>query len=247
MLFIDWLFLAFGISLIVICAKRGFILTLLKFFKLLLSALVAHLLGGAVGAFIGDKFLNPIIRNSVYEKVRRVYEHTAGEMGADASIDAIPKYLQTDAMREKLNAIEGSGEELVNSVTDTVSGAISSVVCGVLGFILAFVGAFLIFSVLYVVVKGAKQANPVFGAADSVCGGILGFVFAFTVLLFAGSVMKFFFGNQPTYADSTVVKFFGESTLLDVLKFLDPGEWLKNLMESKRLKNILRQQKMFWS
>jgi len=233
MFFVDWLFLAFGIALIVICAKRGFLLTLLNFFKMLLSALVAHLMGSAVGAFIGERFLNPIIRESVYRKVHQIYENTAGEFGVDAISVVIPKYLQTDAMREKLSALEGSGEALVNEVTDTVSGAISSVVCGVVGFILVFAVAFLVFSLVYAVIKDMKKTFPIFGLADAVCGGVLGFVFAFAVLLFVGSLMKFFLGNQPTYTDSTVVKFFGESTLSDGIKFLDPGEWLMGLMESK--------------
>ncbi len=237
MLFMDWIFLAFGIALIVNCAKRGFLLTLLKFFKMLLATLAANWFGGSIGAFVGEKILNPvmnpIIRESVYRKVHRIYENAAGEFRSESSIDVIPKYLQTDAMRERLSALEGNGEELVNSVTDTVTGAISSVICGVVGFALAFVLAFLVLSLLYVVIKDMKRAFRLFGVADSVCGGVLGFIFAFTVLLFAGSVMKFFFGNQPAYTDSTVVKYFGESTFLDGLKFLDPGEWLRGLMESK--------------
>ena len=232
MLFMDWLFLGFGIALIVICAKRGFLLTLLKFFKMILSVLAASLLGGSVGSFLGEKIFNPIIRRSVYEKVNRVYESTAEELGSKVGTDVVPKYLQTDAMREKLEGLEGNGEELVNSVTDTVSGAISSVVCGIVGFVLTFVVAFLLLSLLYILIKNMRSSYELFGVADSVCGGLLGFVFAFAVLLFAGSLLKFFLGNQPLYTDSTIVKFFGDSNLLGSLKFLDPGEWLKGMMES---------------
>ena len=228
----DWIFLGFGIALTIICAKRGFLLTLLKFSKMILSVLAASLLGSKIGALLGDKFFNPIIRKSVYEEVNRVYESTAGELGSKVSTDVLPKYLQTDAMREKLDALEGNGEELVNSVTDTVSGAISSVVSGIVGFVLTFVLAFLLLSVVYIVIKNMRNSYQFFGTADSICGGILGFVFSFAVLLFAGSLMKFFFGNQPLYTDSPIVKFFGDSSLLGSLKFLDPGEMLKRMMES---------------
>ena len=228
----DWIFLGFGISLTLICAKRGFLLTLLKFSKMILSVLAASLLGSKIGAFFGEKFFNPIIRKSIYEKVSSVYENTTGELGSKVGADVLPKYLQTDAMRVKLDALEGNGEELVNSVTDTVSGAISSVVSGIVGFVLTFVLAFLLLSVVYIVIKNMRDSYQFFGTADSVCGGILGFVFSFAVLLFAGSLLKFFFGNQPLYTDSTVVKFFGDSNLLGSLKFLDPGEMLKSMMES---------------
>ena len=65
MLFLDWLFLLFGVGLTLVCAKRGFILTLLKFFKVLLSTLVAHLLGGKIGAVIAsllEKYFHPCLR-----------------------------------------------------------------------------------------------------------------------------------------------------------------------------------------
>ena len=37
----DILFLAFGVGTIAVCAKRGFFLSLLKFFKVLLSVVAA--------------------------------------------------------------------------------------------------------------------------------------------------------------------------------------------------------------
>ena len=228
----DWIFLGFGIALTIVCAKRGFLLTLLKFFKMILSVLLASLLGSKIGVLLDEKIFNPIIRKSIYEKVSSIYENTTGELSSKVRADVLPKYLQTDVMREKLDALEGNGEELVNSVTDTVSGAISSVVSGIVGFVLAFVVAFLLLSVAYIVIKNMRESYQFFGSADSICGGILGFVFSFAVLLFAGSLLKFFFGNQPLYTDSTVVKFFGDSNLLGSLKFLDPGEMLRRMMES---------------
>ena len=230
---LDLLFLAFGVTLIVICAKRGLILSLIKFFKMLLSVLAANLWGGLFGNFVGEKFLNTPIRNSVYKKVYAVYEETTGGFSAEQSMDAIPQFVLTDEMREKLNGLEETGEELVNSVTDTVSGAISSVVCGVIGFLLVFVAVFLALSLVYVLVKNMKKIFKTFGRADTVCGAILGFVFAWMVLLFAGSLFKFFCGSQPIYQDSTVAKFFGESSLHESLKFLDLNQWLHELFAPK--------------
>ncbi len=231
-LFMDWLFLAFGGVLIFICAKRGLLLTFLKFFKMLLSVIAARFWGGAFGAFIGKTFLNAPIRNSVYQKVNEVYQKQTDGFTAESSLEMLPKYLQTDAVREKLNGLEETGETLVESVTETVSGAISSVVCGVIGFLLVFVFVFLALSIVYVLIQNAKKIFKTFGTADSILGALLGFVFAWAVLLFFGSVMKFFFGNQSVYTDSTVVKFFGESTLSESLKFLDPGQWLHEMLSS---------------
>ena len=229
---VDWLFVAFGIALIVICAKRGLILTLIKFFKMLLSAIAAYFWGGSFAKFVGDKFLNAPIRASVYRKVEGVYRNAANGAGGEASFSVLPKYLQTEAMREKLGDFEETGDALVNAVTDTVSESVSSVICGVIGFALVFVVVFLALSVIYVLVKNAKRMFRTFGIADAVCGGVLGFVFVWTVLLFAGSILKFFCGNQPVYTDSTVVKFFGEATVSESLAFLNLDRWLNDLMNN---------------
>ena len=228
--FVDLLFLAFGVSLIVICAKRGLILSVIKFFKMLLSVMSAQLWGGAVAGFVGEMFLDAPIRNSVYRKVYSVYLNTTENFGGASSMDVLPKHLQTDAMRQKLNGLEGTGEVLVESVTDTVSASVSSVVCGVIGFSLVFVATFAALSLLYVVIQSAKKLFKTFGTADAVLGGMLGFIFALAALLFAGSVLKFFCGNQPIYTESTVVKFFGDSGLTESFRFLNPYQWLNELL-----------------
>ena len=229
-LFVDFLFLAFGITLTVICIKRGLILSLIKFSKMMLSALAATLWGGAFAEFVGENILNAPIRASVYQKVSESYQNASGELGVDASMSVLPQYLQTDAMRDSLSGLDGTGESLVNSVTDTITEAISSVVCGVIGYALVFVSVFMVLSLVYILIKGARQMFPTFGTVDSVCGGLLGLVFAWTVLLFAGSVLRFFCGTQPIYTESSVVKFFGESATASGLDFLNLDRWLNGLI-----------------
>lgn len=229
-LVLDVLFLGFGISLILMCAKRGLILTLLKFFKMILSIVAARAFGGAFGTFVGEKFLNAPIRNMVYRKVNDVYLSTAESFGVDTSLEALPGYMQNEAVKEQLNGLEETGDALVNSITDTVAGSISSVVCGIIGFALVFVAVFLALSILYVLIQKAKKLFTSFGKIDAVCGGVLGCVFACMILLFAGSALKFFCGNQPAYQDSTIVKFFGESNLTNIFEFLNPAKWLNELM-----------------
>ena len=229
---VDYLFLGFGVALTVICAKRGLLLSLIKFFRLILSAVAAHTWGGAFAAFVGEKFLNAPIRASIYEKVNATYQNTAGGMGTDISLSMLPKFLQTDSMREKLSEADGTSEALVNSITDTIAEEYSAVVCGVIGYVLVFVAVCLAFSVAYVLIRNARRSFHAFGTVDTVCGGLLGVAFAWIVLLFAGSVLKFFFGNQSVYSDSTVARYFGEWASTVGFDFLNLNQWLSNLTSS---------------
>ena len=227
--FLDFLFLAVGAALIFICAKRGLILTLIRFFKLLLSVGAAYLFGDELALFISDKILYSPIRNSVYKKINGVYLDATEGFSAESTMEAIPKFLRTDAMSERLEGLEESGEALVDSVTDTVAGALSSAISGIIGFVLMFAIAFAALTVAYILIKRFKNICKTFGKLDTVGGGILGFVLAWLVLLFAGSVIKFFFGERPVYADSSVVKFFGDSSLQEALKMLNFNEFLNSL------------------
>ena len=226
---VDLLFLGFGVVLTVICAKRGLLLSLIRFLRLILSALAAYLWGGHFATFVGEKILNGTIRESVYQKVSQTYQNTAGNLNADVSLSMLPKYLQTDAMREKLSAVEGTEEALVNAVTDTIAEPFSAVVCGVIGYAMVVVAAVLTLSLICVLIKNARCMCPLFGRVDTALGGALGLVFACVVLLFAGSVLKFFCRTQPVYTDSTVVRFFGDGVGNLGLKFLNLDQWLGNL------------------
>ena len=229
--FIDYLFLGFGVALVVICAKRGLLLTLIKFLKLTLSAIAAHFWGGAFATFVGEKFLNAPIRASIYQTVNATYQNTAGNLGVDVSYSMLPQYLQTQSMREKLSAVEGTGDALVNSVTDAIAEEVSAVTCGVIGYALVFVAVALTLSLVYVLIKNARYLFPIFGRTDSLCGGILGVAFAWMILLFAGSMLKFFCGNQDVYTDSIIAQYFGDAAGKIGLEFLNLDQWLSNLTQ----------------
>lgn len=226
---VDGLFLVFGVLTVVICAKRGLFLTVLKFFKMLLAVGGAYLWGSAFGSFLSEKILSTPIREAVYNKVNQIYLSTADSFNAESALEAVPDFLLNDEMRAKLNALEGSGEELVNSVTNTVAGSLSSVLGAILGYIAVFVVIFLVLSIVYVLVKGFRNKIKIIGVVDGILGGVLGFVLAWICLLVIGSVLRFFLADDPIYTDSVLVKFFGNSSILDGMKMLNVNEWLSRI------------------
>ena len=224
----DILFVVAGLLTVLICVKRGFFLTLLRFLKLFLAFGAAYLWGGAFGSFLGEKFLNTPIRNWVFGRVNEIYQNTAGGFDVQSAVGAVPDFLLTDSLRGQLEALGGSGEELVNSVTDTVAGSLSSVICSVLGFILVFLLAFLALTVVYVLIKHIKDRIPIIGLADRILGGVLGLALAWMLLLVVGSLLKVFFGNSEFYTGSAVMRFFGDS---DWFRMLNVSEWINGLQQ----------------
>ena len=95
----DILFVVAGLLTVLICVKRGFFLTLLRFLKLFLAFGAAYLWGGAFGSFLGEKFLNTPIRNWVFGRVNEIYQNTAGGFDVQSALGAVPDFLLTDSLR----------------------------------------------------------------------------------------------------------------------------------------------------
>lgn len=59
---------------------------------------------------------------------------------------------------------------------------------------------------------------------NTLLGALLGAVVAATLILAIASVIKHFWGDTPFYTDSVILRFFGDSALLETMKFLDLGK-----------------------
>lgn len=211
------------------CARRGFFLTVLSFFKFLLSVLAAYFFGGKLGALLGKAFINDAVYGSILDKFREIYENAVGTFDVNSIRDAIPSFLQTDALIEKLDGLEGSGMALVESMAETVASALSAVICTVIGSILAFLLAMVVLTVVYHIVKAIKSTFRLLGVADGVLGAVLGCLISCTVLMLFGSLIKLFFGNSDAYAASKILKFFGDATLTDLFGWLNIDRWIDKI------------------
>ena len=61
------------------------------------------------------------------------------------------------------------------------------------------------------------------GAANRVLGAVWGALMAAIILLMVASVIKLFFGETDFYQQTVVVKFFGDSALLEAIKIFNIG------------------------
>lgn len=211
------------------CARKGFFLTILSFFKFLLSVLAAYFFGGKLGALLGKAFINQSVYDSIYKKFNEIYVSASGSFNVDSIKNAIPKFLRTDDMITKLDGLEGSGAELVESMSHTVADALSAVICTVVGAILMFLIAMLVLTIVYAVLKAIKSKFKLLGIADGVLGAVFGCLISCIVLMLFGSLIKLFFGNTEAYAASKVLRLFGNATLGDFFGWLNVGNWIDKL------------------
>ena len=227
----DLIFLIVGVVIVLICAKRGFLKSAIHFLKTVLAFVIAYFWGGKLAQFLSERWIFGSVYNFVYDKINGIYQSTAGQMDAQAVIDSLPSFLMTEEMQAKIHAAQGSGEELVFEMTNSVSQPIASLFSNILGYIGVFILALIGLWILAAVLDKVVSHFDVLHSLNTLLGAVLGLLIAFTVLLATASLMKVFFANSYVYTESILVKFLGDGGLLSGLKFLDVGgSWFAELL-----------------
>ncbi len=227
----DIIFAVIGILIILICTKRGFLKTVIHFFKTILAFVAAYFLGSVVGRFICEKWIGTPVRNFVYDKINGIYLKAADAFNAEEVISSMPGFLMTEEVQTKLHAAEGSGADLVNTMTDSIASPVASLFSNIIGYVLVFVVALIALWLAAKILDKLIERITILNTVNKVLGCVLGILIAVSVLFVAASLMKFFFADSPIYAESAVVKFFGESPVLNALKFLNVGQsWFSGLI-----------------
>ena len=67
----DIIFLIFGIAIILICAKRGFLKSVIHFFKTILAFVIAYFLESRLAQFLCDNWIGGAVRNFIFDKIKR--------------------------------------------------------------------------------------------------------------------------------------------------------------------------------
>ena len=101
----------------------------------------------------------------------------------------------------------------------------------VLSYLLVFVLSFVLLTVITFLMGAAIERLYIIRRIDIILGALVGVLFAGMLLLVAASVIKFLPVSQQMYQDSTVIRFFGESSFLKTFKFFDFGRaWFETLL-----------------
>ncbi len=224
-LILDILFVAVAVVLIALGAKRGFIKSLIRSAKLLLSVIFAYLLGPQLGLFLKNKFIGTPVYNFVYEKVNGLYLDATSSINMDQITSSFPQFLMTEEVKQQIAGATSteSGEAMVQSVTQGIAEPISGLISNILGYVLVFVLAFVGLTVVAWLLTALSERIQLLGTANHVLGGIWGALNALIILFMAASVIKLFFAQTDFYQQTVVVRFLGDSALLEAIKIFNIG------------------------
>lgn len=225
---LDLAFVAVAAVIILVSAKRGFIANLIRSARWILSIALAYLLGTRLGSLFFDWFMHGAVRDAVYGRVEALYLEAEAAFGVEKVSELIPEFLLTEELQARLAAAEGSGRELVNTLTDVIASPIATLLSNILGYVAVFVLSLIGLWFVVKIVDGLTKKIKLLDRINTLLGFLWGLVLALMLLLMAASIVKLFFGHAPIYLDSMVVRFFGDSFLLQALRFLDVGGVLLN-------------------
>ncbi len=225
-IFMDAALVFVGLALILVYAKRGFFKSLIHSLKTVLALVAAYFLGGKLAELLNDAFIFKWIRGGVFDKVNALYLQASDSLTVQNLSSSFPSFIMSEEVKMKISTAEESGEALVNTVTDAIASPISNVISTVIGYVLVFVLALIALWIAAGLLDKLVEHIPLLNTANVILGALLGVVLAFALLFAVGSVLRYFLAGTELYAKSIIMKFFGESSVLDSLKFLDIGNLL---------------------
>lgn len=223
---VDVVMVAFFAIITLTYTFRGFLKGVIQLFKTLIAFVAAYLFGGRLGNLLCRQFFGERVRNFVFERVNALYAGTVESVNADAIAEKLPSFMMTEQVKAELAAVEGTGEQLVNSVTDAIATPTANAISNVVGYVLVFLAAAILLSLAAAILTKLVEKITVFKAVNTLLGMLFGALLAFSVLCVFSSAVKALMGESDFYVNSQLMKFLGDSGFLEKIKFLNVSKML---------------------
>ncbi len=163
---------------------RGFMESVLKSGRLLLSVILTLLLNKPVATLLNDKLINPPVYSMIHGKLSSLADKAEGSAGnLLASIPA--------ALRQQLGdevTATGSLDHLVEDWSETISQSISGAAAKIVAVILLFVAFMLLLTIVIKLLAGIIKASPL-EKVDRILGLALGLLTGVALMLIAARLV----------------------------------------------------------
>ncbi|MBE6627934.1 MAG: hypothetical protein E7629_03315 [Ruminococcaceae bacterium] len=227
LIIVELIFVLLGVFNIWRCARNGFIKCLFKFVRTILALTLAYFLVAPVAPIVAENFIEEPIYNYVHEEVSSLYESAGESLNVDDLIKDLPEVLQTEELKEKLNEVDASGDELIEEISKEISAPIVSIASSVIAFVALFIILFILLSIVMALLNALISKIKLFHLANTILGLVWGILIALILWTVISTLIRIF--DFGIYEDTVVIKFFAEADLLEKLGILELGE---NLLTS---------------
>lgn len=224
---VDIVMLAFVVIITLTYTFRGFLKSVVQLVKTALAFAAAYLLGGRVGDFLCQRYFGAAVRNFVFDKVNGMYTGAADSLNLDSVTAQIPEFMLTEEVKNGITAAEGTGEQLINSVTDAIATPTANTLSGVIGYVGVFLVTLIVLSIVACFLNAIIDKIKIFKLANTLLGALFGLVISFLVLCVFSSAVKALMGETDFYLSSKLMKFLGDSAFLEKIKFLDVHQFIQ--------------------
>lgn len=214
-LVLDILFVLIAAIFIVVGVRRGFIKSLIKSAKLLLTIVATYFLGSHTAAFLREKFIFKPVYDFWYAKVDGVYQSTISTVNIDGlreTIESVPVFLLADDKKAEILASlsEESGASVVESVSTSLANPVADGISNILGYVLTFVLAFVVLTIAAWLLTKIADRIAFIGTANRILGGVFGALMGAIVLIIIAAIIKFLADDGAPYSETVIVKLLGD-------------------------------------
>ncbi len=222
---LDIAFVVIALIFVILGIWRGFIKSIIRSAKLILAVVAAFFLGSYLGLVFKDAFVDNMVYTPVHSWIDSAYGTAVENIDVDEILSTVPQYALTDEIRENIIKAteESSGDELVETVSHAIADPVATGIANVFGYIAVFILAIILLSILAWLLTKLTDKLVILGVVNRLLGGVWGALTAVAFLVVLASIIKLFWSHDSVYLDTVIVKFIGESGILDALAFLNVG------------------------
>lgn len=205
----------------IVGAKRGFIATVAKPVKFVLSIFLAFTLDD----FVADKLVKPIISSPINSKLSSFLLEKYSTITAATSRD-LPLLVRIAAAMADIDPlyIEAEGENYIIQLVDKITDPVITILALIIAWILLYIVLRIVLSLVLKLVNSMVK-DGVVGVANRITGCIVTTVLAFAISWCVVSVSDFVFHTEALQSVGWIAEFKG-GFLYDFYKSVSPLELL---------------------
>lgn len=142
---VDLSFLAIAIATVIIFTKRGFVKSVFRYGRGIVSFVLAFTFGSSLGDWLNEKFIFHGIYSWTFSKIQTVLSVAAGKIDVDTLFDNLPflvkQFVSEDALKAQFGHVLENAEESAEAFSRAVSAPLAGLLANLVAYLLIMAAA----------------------------------------------------------------------------------------------------------